>query len=290
MTFKETLRYWLSQLKFTWPLVKRNLSIHYAWLIWALPFELISILVAVASWIYFGRMFHAFPEALAVYGGDYTSYIIIGVFAYNILHETMVIPYRAVVEILTSSFSEMGHRISLRDYLLMAGANPWVVAFVSIIITYIRYSIYLLLYLVAVHFFLGFKLSPNANYLGVAIALILGLIAVIGIGLISASMIWIARAWHGTEPITWTIGVLTSLVSSVYFPAEILPEWLKMIAYNLPHTYAIEAIKLALLAGYQNTALMPYFIRLLGYCLVLMPTGVILLRIANNIAKRRGGI
>jgi ABC-type multidrug transport system permease subunit len=52
-------------------------------------------------------------------------------------------------------------------------------------------------------------------------------------------MITILGAWKGIEPVRWLVGVLTELVSSVYFPVEVLPEQLQAVSQLLPQTYAM---------------------------------------------------
>ena len=59
-------------------------------------------------------------------------------------------------------------------------------------------------------------------------------IGIAGLGLVSAGVVLIAKQG---DPVALTIGLLTGLLSGVYYPPEVLPGWLRVISYLLATTY-----------------------------------------------------
>lgn len=88
--------------------------------------------------------------------------------------------------------------------------------------------------------------SPGEVLLALEV-LILGTVAGLGIGLISASMFMLINAKGFNDPISWRLGVLQGLVAGAYFPVGEPPGQLYNLARCLPQTYTIDAIRCLLL-------------------------------------------
>lgn len=105
--------------------------------------------------------------------------------------------------------------------------------------------------------------------------------AILIVGLMAAVLACIGL-WAGTfalvfkqsDPFTRVIFVLTGLVSGLVYPVEILPNWLQTIARVLPHTHALEGIRLAVLRGYSVADLSTNLGVLLLYVAILLPFGL----------------
>lgn len=94
----------------------------------------------------------------------------------------------------------------------------------------------------------GARLSASPTEILLALGVLsLGTIAVLGIGLISASMFMLINAKGYNDPISWLVGVLQGLVAGAYFPVSELPGPLYVLARCLPQTYTIDAIRRLLL-------------------------------------------
>ncbi|MBI3971319.1 MAG: MFS transporter [Chloroflexi bacterium] len=140
-------------------------------------------------------------------------------------------------------------RLAMAEYLAMARIPLGTYLAAQMFWAYARQAIQFGVNLLAGWAWFGFQPHPDARYDLAALALILGLLAVAGIGLISASMVWLANAWHGTEPVHWLVAVLAPLVAGAYFPPAILPHWLQVVSWCLPHTYALDALRHSLLGS-----------------------------------------
>jgi len=158
-------------------------------------------------------------------------------------------------------------------------------------------------YLAAGFLFFGLTLAPGANYMLAIGILILSLVAIYGLGLISASMFTMLRARAGTEPTAWYVGTFVSILSGVFFPAMILPTWLQVFGLPLPQIYAQDAIRRALLGGTQVTQStffvhdsLPFspivddIIMLIILTIILLPLGLYLFRKSLGIAKKTGAL
>lgn len=277
-------------LKQMWIFIKRNLWVQYAWIEWVLPFEIINLLFGIASWAFFVKMFGQSAQPLQPYGGDALSYVILGMIFYGLLTYTSHGMYGALLHLYTGTYWSGGYRLSWMEYIRLAGISPATYILAEYTLTYLRQILIYLIYLIVGFSLFGLRFSPEANYLGSLIALILGMVASLGIGMISASMIWLIGAWHGVDPLNWVINLLTSIVSGVYFPPSLLPNWLRVASYYLPHTYSIEAAKLALLSGYSNSQLMPYFLKIGLFGAIIISIGFMLIRFSLKKGEEKGSL
>jgi len=173
------------------------------------------------------------------------------------------------------------------DYITLSGTpiSAWMGG--SIAWGYIENCAHVVIYLAIGQLF-GLTLPQSANYAGAVLILLLGIVSTSGLGLISASMIWIAGAWRGDEPIRWAIGLLVSLTSGVYFPPEAIENsWLETLANLLPQTHALKAARLALLRSYSLDMLMPEITLLIFYAIVLILIGGTIFRYSLSLSRRK---
>ncbi len=121
---------------------------------------------------------------------------------------------------------------SLFPFLLGRSLARVVVAFVAVALT-----------LAVGVIFLGVELRPNFLYL--VPAMLVGVLAVIGLGIFMAGWCLQLRqeAWHYPEAIAGAL----YLVSGAIFPIDVLPSWLHPIAYASPTTWWLEASRRGLL-------------------------------------------
>jgi ABC-2 type transport system permease protein len=236
-----------AQARLFWVLFRRDLGVQYAWLAWSLPFEALNLVAGLVVWLFFARAFGGQAPFLQAYGGDIVAYLILGMAVTPLLLQTMEQFYGQVKSLYTGSWSSSGVRLSMAEYLAMAKIPLWTYLSAQMFWGYVQQFIYFAVYFVAGAWWFGFHTHPGARYDLALLALVLGLLASAGIGLIAASMVWLMNAWHGTEPIHWLVAVLVPLVSGAYFPPSILPHWLRVISAWLPQTYSLDAIRRSVL-------------------------------------------
>ena len=87
---------------------------------------------------------------------------------------------------------------------------------------------------------------------------------------------------------THVIQALLLLISGVYFPVSVLPEWMGSLAYLSPATYVLEGMRAALLDGAATGALVGHLGRLVFIGIVAIPVGLVIFRQAEKYAKRTG--
>ncbi len=278
-----------AQARLFWVLFRRDLFTQYAWLGWALPFEGLNLVAGLATWLFYARAFGNQAPFLQAYGGDVVAYLILGVAVTPLLLQTMRQFYNQVKSLYTGSWSSGGVRLSMAEYLLMAKIPLWTYLSAQLFWGYVRQFLFLGVYLVAGWVWFGFHPHPGARYDLALLALLLGLLAAAGIGLISASMVWLMNAWHDTEPVHWLIGVLVPLVSGSYFPPAILPGWLQVVSAWLPQTYALDAIRRSVL-GTAGAALTHDLATLALFALLLPAAGALLFRRSRQVGRRRAAL
>jgi ABC-2 type transport system permease protein len=70
------------------------------------------------------------------------------------------------------------------------------------------------------------------------------IVGIAGLGLLSAGVVLVTKQG---DPIAFTLGLLAGLLSGVYYPPEVLPQWLAFLSYLLPTTYGLRALRQTLI-------------------------------------------
>jgi ABC-2 type transport system permease protein len=116
----------------------------------------------------------------------------------------------------------------------------------------------------------GFPLHA-ANWFAVFAVLLVALLAFSGLGILSASYLLIFKRGN---PAKWFFLGISSVAGGMLFPVSILPDWLQVIARVNPVTYALEAMRSALLGGATLVALWRPLAILLLFAALLLPTSM----------------
>jgi len=134
---------------------------------------------------------------------------------------------------------------------------------------------------------LFFRLDlENANLAGATAVLIASSISFIGFG-ITAAVLPLLFPERGAQ-MTNVVQAILLLISGVYYPISVLPEWMQVIARASPATYALEAMRAAMLENAGWAELAPYLALLMAMGLVTIPLGVWVFARAEHYAKRTG--
>ncbi len=220
------------------------------WYILALPFEIVNLAIGLLTWYYFGLMFGVENvPLLRQYGGSFLSYLLLGVAANSVFTYALSSFVMAVSDAYAATIVMGATRLNWIDYLRLLGIPLWRWMYVRVVLGFIPSLINLAAYVVFGAFFLGFTLPPSADVTGSLASLTLGVIGLVGISLIGAGFLLYTRILYARDPVTWMVGLLSSIVAGIYFPPEILPEWLRTTSTLLPQTYALRVARLCLLAG-----------------------------------------
>ena len=151
----------------------------------------------------------------------------------------------------------------------------------------ILYGLVRAVFLFCVCAFLFFNLSmPNANYLPAFVILVVASVSFIGIGMMM-SVLPLISPEKGTQLGFVAQGTLL-VVSGVYYPVSVLPEWMQWIAKFSPATYALDGIRAAILDGAPLSALWSDIWPLLVIGAVSIPLGLWVFGRGEQYAKRHG--
>jgi ABC-2 type transport system permease protein len=132
-----------------------------------------------------------------------------------------------------------------------------------------------------------FDLSvPNANYAGAFVVLVVCSISLVGFGMCAAVMPLLSP--EKGQQVTFIFGSVLLLVSGVYYPIEVLPEWMQALAKLSPVTYALRGIRAALMDGADFHTLWGSIWPLLIIGAVLVPLGLWVFSAGEQFAKRTG--
>ncbi len=126
----------------------------------------------------------------------------------------------------------------------------------------------------------------GANVWGALLMLLAGSLSFIGLG-IMASVLPLLFPERGAQ-MTNVVQALLLLFSGVYYPIDVLPGWMQVIARASPATYVLEGIRQAMLQGVPTVTLLPTFGLLLIAGIGLMALGLTAFNWAEKHAKRTG--
>ncbi|MBC7811949.1 MAG: ABC transporter permease [Burkholderiales bacterium] len=171
------------------------------------------------------------------------------------------------------------------EYTLMAPVSRWV-HLIGQTLFAILYSLFLTLIMgVVMTLFFELDLS-NSNLFGALLVLLSGSVSLIGIG-IFASILPLLYPERGAQ-MTHIIQASFLLVSGVYYPISVLPQWMQTLAQISPVTYVLDGMRAAVMDGAPTTELMPYIVPLFIFGVIATPLGIWGFKEAEMYAKRTG--
>jgi len=151
----------------------------------------------------------------------------------------------------------------------------------------IMYGLLRAIFLFTVCAFLFFDLSmPDAQFFPAFVVLVVASISFIGIGMMM-SVLPLISPEKGTQLGFVAQGTLL-VVSGVYYPVSVLPEWMQWIATISPATYALDGIREAILDGQGLSAMWDEIWPLLIIGVVSIPMGLWVFSRGEKYAKKHG--
>jgi len=134
---------------------------------------------------------------------------------------------------------------------------------------------------------LFFDLSmPDANFLAAFVVLVVSSVSFLGIGVMT-SVLPLISPEKGTQLGFVAQGTLL-VVSGIYYPVEVLPQWMQWIATISPATYALEGAREAILEGAGMSEMWDEIVPLLVIGAVTIPLGLWVFHRGELYAKKHG--
>ncbi|MCH8826429.1 MAG: ABC transporter permease [Chloroflexi bacterium] len=127
----------------------------------------------------------------------------------------------------------------------------------------------------------------NVNVVGMLLILVAMVVTMCSLGIMAASFTLVFKQG---DPFTRLVTLASGLLSGMLFPVELMPTWLQYVANVLPHTYAIEGMRLALLTGASTSELLPALLVLTLYSVILVPLGFLVFGHSMVRAKKEGSL
>lgn len=221
--------------------------------------EVVEALFGVAMFYYVARFVdspqlqRALPQ-----GGGYFAFSLIGFVFLDYLNAAMDTFDRSLEEARDAGTLEhlLVTQTSLPVILAGSAAYPFVVTTLRIAV-YIAWGAALF----------GFPLR-GANWPGVVAVLIATFLAFAGLGILSASYLLLFKRGN---PAKWFFLSVSGVAGGMLFPISVLPDWLQTVARWNPVTYALDAMRGALLGGAGFPAVWQPLLALLLFAAVLLP-------------------
>ncbi len=162
-------------------------------------------------------------------GSDYYTFAVIGL---------------SVAVVLQAALSGFGARLDRAQNqgtfeTMLVEPVPWTFVPIAMNIWRITIAAMSCAVMLAIGFLLGarYQVSALPAFAGL---LTLGALSCTAIGILSAGLMVLAKR---SQPILVLYGLAASLLGGALFPIEILPGWLRLFSYVVPHMYVINAAR-----------------------------------------------
>lgn len=214
---------------------------------------------------------------LAGYGGDYFSFVIVGI---------------ALTDYLSVSLEQFSNEIrsaqleGTLETLLVTPTSVYTVLFSSSLYNFFLTSLRVMVYILLGLLLFGLKLHLT-SILALVVLMILTIGSFAGIGLISAAFILVLKQG---SPLPLLVTTASGLLGGVFYPVDILPAWLVPVSQLLPITHALEAMRQILLNGASFAFISEKVLILVFFSAILIPMGLAAFGYGLKIAKREGSL
>jgi len=226
----------------------------------------------MAHFLQFGNSF----PSLSSYGGSLISYLITGGI------------FMSYVNVAMNSFKSAirSEQISgTLEYLLLSDTPIYQIIIFSGISNFLWTTLDAISVLLVVSVI--FDMKMNINF-GLSLFIILiTIICISGIGFASAGIIMVTKKG---DPIGWLFTTLTGVLSGVFYPISFLPKWIRFFSYLLPPTYALKALRKALLTGSSFASVKSQIYVLLLMTIITVPIGVFVFKKGYDRARVEGSL
>lgn len=238
--------------------------------------QFFGILITTVTFFYLSKLLGEVGISyLKPYGGDYFSFVLIGVALFTYLKVSM--------DSLSNSIRE-GQMLGTLEALLVTQTEIPAIILSSSLYSFIFASFKVAVYLLLGAFVFGVNMG-NANLPGAFLILLLTIISFSSFGIISASFVMVLKKG---DPVSWLLTNISGILGGLYYPVSVLPAWLQKVSYVLPVTYSLNGMRLALLKGCSFRTLMPDRVALMAFSGIMLPLSIFAFRFAVKKAKSDG--
>lgn len=238
--------------------------------------QVMGIFLSTAMFFFLSKLLGGTgSEYLAPYGGNYFSFVLIGIAFYTYLAVSM--------KSLSETIRE-GQMLGTLEALLITQTEISTIIISSSLYSLMWATFKVAAYLLVGVFVFGVDLG-TANLAGALVVLVLTIVSFGSLGILSASFVMVLKRG---DPVSWIFTSISGLLGGLYYPVAVLPEWLQTFSYLLPVTYALEGMRLAMLQGHTVIQLLPNIIALTIFSIIMFPLSIVAFGFAVKKAKQDG--
>jgi ABC-2 type transport system permease protein len=228
----------------------------------------LSALFGALSYAYLGSN-ASMQSVLQTYHMSLTAYLVIGMAFNTYIGQSLTLVQRTInpwslEEVLVSP-------TGLGTFII--GSSAW---------GFIWSTVVVVIYLAVGSLAFGVVLSINV--VGTMLVLALGIGTLIGFSMIGAGILILVKQG---DPVTWLIGILTTVFGNVLFPPQVMPYQLQIISYFLPQYYFFTCIRLMMM-GWAMQTVLPDILTLTLMCATILPLGYLIYSWCLRTARKNG--
>jgi ABC-2 type transport system permease protein len=240
--------------------------------------QFLGMLFSSSSFFFVSQLLGAgAAQYLDDYGGDYFSFVLIGI---------AFVGYQGVALYSFSGVVQSAQSAGTLEAMLVTPTRLSTILFSSSLWNFVFTSFRVLMYILLGVLVFGADLR-NANVPAGLVVLGLTIVTLSGIGILSACFIMVFKRGN---PVNFLFSSLSALLGGVYYPVDVLPDWLQILARFFPLTYSLEAMRRALLTGESLVDLWREVAVLAAFSILLLPLSLLAFRYAVRQAKRDGSL
>jgi ABC-type polysaccharide/polyol phosphate export permease len=252
-------------------LFRRDATVYFSYR-WRLVTQYVGVLFSLAIFFYISRLVRvdAFPAP-----GSYFAYAAVGVIILQVLQSTLDVPTTVRQELVAGTFERMavspfGPVASILSLFLF----PLISAVVTMLVT---------LALTA----LVFGLHPTWARVPLAIPVaVVGAVALGSVALLFVAMVVRFKQAPGAAYVLAAI----SLVAGFYFPATLLPGWIRWASDVQPFTPSVDLLRNLVVGTPLPDPVWEELLKIVVFPAVMFPLALLALRAAVRYSRRRGTI
>jgi ABC-2 type transport system permease protein len=235
-------------------------------------FWIINTLVGAVTYSFLGSYVALqSPELIEKYGGSFLAFLLVGMSYNYLIYASLDAPRDAI-----NPWNLMWN--------MLIPASLYEVVVGSVCFRYLVGVFQFVMYLLIAS---AFGVVFNVDILSTIIAIALGVTVMWGLGMVSAGVQIITKRW---DPVTWFFTMLSSLLSGVWFPYELLPPSLLTVSRIMPQRYILEMLRSAMLRAEPITALWESLVPLLISALIFLLIGSLVYSRSVRYAKEHGTV
>jgi ABC-2 type transport system permease protein len=240
--------------------------------------RIVGMLISVSSFYFMSQILDtAVSPYLQRYDTDYFHFALLGIAFYPFIGLS--------VNSLAEAIHEYQHTGTL-EVLFLSPTPSFASLIMSTLWRYCWAFAESLFYLLVAGLFFHAHLDW-ANIFSAVLVVLLVILANAGLGFINASFVLVTKR---TSPLARLLGLVTNLLAGLYYPVEVLPDWMRLFSRLLPATYSLDALRRTMLQSASLHDVGHDLLALAGFTLVLLPIGLVAFHFAVRWAKIDGSL